>query len=174
MITQNFNTGRLVTTKKKNKKQKTTQRLLPLWKSTLGQVQSLSYKKCQNCDKFGHKGSQCRNRKIIKNRVRHTKSEDESDKAVRKYITVKVLNKSVRFQLDSGSDLSIINLQTWRKLNRTIIKRTSKTAHGNWRQNKIWRRNNYPNITKWHNQKIKSLRTEEHRKFVWVGLVSEI
>ena len=54
-------------------------------------------------------------RKIIKNRVRHTKSEDELDKVIRKYITVKVLNKSVRFQLDSGSDLSIINLQTWRR-----------------------------------------------------------
>ena len=81
-------------------------------------------KKCQNFDKFGHKGSQCRNRKIIKNRVRHTKSEDESDKVIRKYITVKVLNKSVRFQLDSGSDLSIINLQTWRKLNRPIVKMT--------------------------------------------------
>ena len=39
MITQNFNTGRLVTTKK------TTQRLLPLWKSTLSQGLSLSYKK---------------------------------------------------------------------------------------------------------------------------------
>ena len=73
-------------------------------------------------------GSQCRNRKIIKNRVRHTKSEDESDKVVRKYIIVKVLNKSVRFQLDSGSNLSIINLQTRRKLNRPIIKITSKTA----------------------------------------------
>ena len=85
-------------------------------------------KKFQNCDIFGHKGSQCRTRKIIKNRVRHTKSEDKSDKVVHKYITVKVLNKSVRFQLDSGSDLSIINLQTWRKLNRPIIKMTSKTV----------------------------------------------
>ena len=99
---------------------KNTQRLLPLWKITLGQGLSLSYKKCQNCDKFGHK---CRNRKIIKNK---TKSEDESDKVVRKYITDKVLNKSVRFQLDSGSDLSIINLQIWRKLNRPIMKITAK------------------------------------------------
>ena len=65
---------------------------------------------------------------MIKNRVRHTKSEDKSDKVARKYITVKVLNKSVRFQLDSGSDLSIINLQTWGKLNRPIIKMTNKTT----------------------------------------------
>ena len=96
--------------------------MLPLRKSILGRGLSLSYKKCQSCDKFGHKGSQC------KNRARHTKSEDKSDKVIRKYITVKVLNYSVRFQLDSGSNLSIINLQTWRKLNRPIIKMTRKTA----------------------------------------------
>ena len=35
---------------------KITERLLPLWKSILGQGLTLSYKKCQNCDKFGHKG----------------------------------------------------------------------------------------------------------------------
>ena len=62
------------------------------------------------------------------NWVRPTKSEHKSDKVVHKYITVKVLKESVRFQLDSGSDLSIMNLQTWRKLNRPIIKMTSKTV----------------------------------------------
>ena len=123
MITQNFNTGRPVTTK--NTPPSTCYRY-----GKLHWAKDCPYrtKKCQNYDKFRHKGSQWRNRKIIKNRVRHTKNEDKSDKVVRKYITVKVLNKSVRFQLDSGSDLSIINLQTWRKLNRPIIKITSKTA----------------------------------------------
>ena len=141
----------------------------------IGQRLSLSFKKCQNCDKFGHLGSQCRNRKIIKNRVRHTKSENESDKVIRKYITVKALNKLVRFQLDSGSDLSIINLQTWRKLNRTIIKMTTKTALTATGDKikfecEIIFSVSLNGITK----KIKILRTEKHRKFVWVGLVSEI
>ena len=115
-------------TRDNQKRKKKTPRLLPLWKSTLDPGLSLSYKKFQNCDKFGHKCSQCRNRIIIKNRLRHTKSEDKSDKVVRKYITFKVLNKSVRFQLDSGSDLFIITLQTWRKLDKPIIKMTSKTV----------------------------------------------
>ena len=122
-ITQNFNTGRLVTTYKKTP--------TACYRSgKLHWARDCPYrtKKCQNCDKFGHKGSQCRNRKVIKNRFRRTKSEDKSDKVVRKYIIVKVLNKSVRFQLDSGSDFSIINLKTWRKLNRPTIKMTSKTA----------------------------------------------
>ena len=128
-ITQNFNTGRLVTSKKKKKKKKKTPSACYRC-GKLHWVKDSPYrtKKCQKFDKFGYKGLQCRNRKIIKNKVRHTKSEDKLDKIVRKYITVKVLNKSVRFQLDSGSDLSIINLQTWRKLNRPIIKMTSTTA----------------------------------------------
>ena len=121
MITQNFNTSRLLTPHKRK------QLLLPLWKCTLGQGLSLSYKNVKttiNSDVRAHSVGT----KIIKNRVRHTKSEDTSDNVVRKYITVNVLNKSVRFQLDSGSDLSIINLQTWRKFCRSIIKLTSKTV----------------------------------------------
>ena len=110
------------------KKKKPTQRLLLLWKSTLGQGLFLSYKKNVKTAINSEIRAHSVVTKIIKNRVRHTKSEDKSDKVVRKYITVKVLNKSVRFQLDSGSDLSIMNLQTWRKLNRPIIKMTSKTA----------------------------------------------
>ena len=119
MITQNFNTDRLVTTKKNHPALATTVEKY-IGPRTVSIVQK-NVKTAINLDIRAH-------RKIIKNRVRHTKSEDKSDKVVHKYITVKVLNKSVRFQLDSGSDLSIINLQTWRKLNWPIIKMTSKTA----------------------------------------------
>ena len=96
MIIQNFNTGRLMTTKKKKKKKETPSAYYRCGKLHWAKVCPYHTKKCQNCDKFGHKGSQCRNRKIIKNRIRHTQSEDKSDKVVRKYIIVKVLNKSVR------------------------------------------------------------------------------
>ena len=94
MITQNFNTGSLVTTLKK------TSACYRNGKVDWAKDCPYRTKRCQNCDKFGHKGSQCRNRKIIKNRVRHTKSEDESDKVVQKiYITVKVGKISVRLWL---------------------------------------------------------------------------
>ena len=77
MITQNFNTGRLVTKKPHPALATAVERYIG--PRTVPIVQN----KCQNCDKFGHKDSQCRNRKIIKSRVRHTKSEDEPDKVVR-------------------------------------------------------------------------------------------
>ena len=172
MITQNFNTGRLVTTNKNYPALATAvekyigSRTVPIAKK------KKKKRKCQNCDKFGHKGSQCRNRKIIKNRVRHTKSEDESDKVVRKYITVKVLNKSVKFQSDSGSNLSIIQFQTCRKLNRPIIKMISKTPR-TVTGDKI----NFEGeiiIPVSQNGITKKSKVLVHRKFVWIGLVSEI
>ena len=58
MITQNFNTGRLVTTKK-------TPPSACYRCGKLHWAKDCPYrtKKCQYCDKFGQKGSQCRNRK---------------------------------------------------------------------------------------------------------------
>ena len=41
---------------------------------------------------------------------------------------VKILNKEVKLQLDSGSDLTIINLHTWRKLNKPTMQKRSETA----------------------------------------------
>ena len=41
---------------------------------------------------------------------------------------VKILNKEVKLQLYSGSDLTIINFHTWRKLNKSTLQKTSKTA----------------------------------------------
>ena len=41
---------------------------------------------------------------------------------------VKIFNKIVKFKLDSGSDLSIINLHTWRRLNKPSLLRTKKPA----------------------------------------------
>ena len=55
-----------------------------------------------------------------------TQTEDEN---VRKYITVKIRDKDVRLQLDSGSDLSIINHHTWCKIGKPRMMRTKKVAH---------------------------------------------
>ena len=41
---------------------------------------------------------------------------------------VKIFNKTVKFLLDSDSDLSIINLHTWRLLNKPSLPRTKNTA----------------------------------------------
>ena len=39
-----------------------------------------------------------------------------------------IFNSSIKFQLDSGSDISIINWRTWQKLNEPTFLKTDKTA----------------------------------------------
>ena len=43
-------------------------------------------------------------------------------------MTVDFFNSSIKFQLDSGSDISIINWRTWQKLNKPTWLKTDKTA----------------------------------------------
>ena len=50
------------------------------------------------------------------------------DENVRKYVTVKIGDKDVRLQLDSGLDLSIINHHTWCKIGKPRMMRTKKVA----------------------------------------------
>ena len=52
----------------------------------------------------------------------------ENENNIRKYVLVKILNKEIKLQLDCGSDLTIINLHMWRKLNKPTMQKTSKTA----------------------------------------------
>ena len=83
-------------------------------------------KKSDLCRRNGHKASHCRpkgpRRSYVKTR---TQVEDEN---VRKYVTVKIGDKDVRLQLDSGSDLSIVNHHTWCKIGKPRMIRTKKVA----------------------------------------------
>ena len=72
-------------------------------------------KTCNECGKIGHKATRCRN-KGNKNRVRQARSNIKTEKNRRKYVTVHILDKKVDLQLVSASDLSIINLHTWKKI----------------------------------------------------------
>ena len=97
------------------------------------------YKICRNCNRKEHKMSCCK--KIKQSRVKITQI-DNQEQNIRKYLYVKIQNKKVKMQLDSGSDISIINTQTWENIGKpTLIKSNNiaKTVTG--RKNKLcWRR----------------------------------
>ena len=78
--------------------------------------------------KIGHKSSHCRNKNQTKSRVRLTKAVDIQEESLRKYVTVKILGKDIKFQLDSGSDLIILKFNTWKKLEKPTMLRSHKTA----------------------------------------------
>lgn len=48
----------------------------------------------------------------------------------RKFVQVKINGKNVKLQLDTGSDISIINTATWIKIGRPLLKKTEKVARG--------------------------------------------
>ena len=79
------------------------------------------------CDLCGHKASHCRPKGPRRSYVKTMRTQVE-DENVWKYVTVKIGDKDVRLQLDSGSDLSIINHHTWCKIGKPRIMRTKKVA----------------------------------------------
>ena len=85
----------------------------------------------KNCGKVGYEVTRCwyaKKSRKPRNKIRQTQSGDNKDGNLRKYITVRIFNKTVKFHLDSGSHQSIINLHTWRCLNKPSLLRTKKTA----------------------------------------------
>ena len=53
---------------------------------------------------------------------------DGEDGNTRKYVSVKILGKEVKLQLDSGSDLTILNYHTWKWLGKPTMMHTKKVA----------------------------------------------
>ena len=84
-------------------------------------------KYCKNCNKNGHNLTQCCYANITR-KIRQAQSDNIVNSNLRKYVTVNIFNSSIKFQLDSGSDISIINWRTWQKLNKPTLLKTDKTA----------------------------------------------
>ena len=86
---------------------------------------------CKNCNKNGHNLTQCWYASITrkpKSKIRQAQSDEIVNRNLRKYVTFDTFNNSIKFQLDSGSDISIINWRTWRKLDKPTLLKTDKTA----------------------------------------------
>ena len=91
-------------------------------------------KECNNCRNKGHKFSHCRkklkSKTKNKNLVRCIIEQKAVETLKRKYINVQLNNKKVKFQLDTGSDLTIINAETWKRINRLTLITSKKIARG--------------------------------------------
>ena len=81
--------------------------------------------KCFNCNQIGHKSFDCR-KKAGSSYVKMTKWDKQNEDNIRKYVPVQILGRNINLQLDSGSDLTIINLQMWKRLGRPTMPKTTK------------------------------------------------
>ena len=76
---------------------------------------------------MGHKSSHYR-KKVSSSYVKTTKWDKQNEDNIRKYVPVQILGRKVNLQLDSGRDLTIINLQMWKRLGRPTMLKTTKIA----------------------------------------------
>ena len=82
---------------------------------------------CFNCKTKGHAASHCK-RRSKSSYIKTTKLDKMDDGDNRKYVPIQILGKKIRLQLDSGSDLTILDLKTWKKLGKPTLLRTTKIA----------------------------------------------
>ena len=85
-------------------------------------------KKCDLCKHIGHKGSHCRFQNKFSSSIKNTKSVELDDVNTRKFVNMKILKRNVKFQLDSRSDLTILNIHMWRKLGKPTMLKSNKIA----------------------------------------------
>ena len=60
--------------------------------------------------------------------VKIAKTDESEGWNIKKFVQVQISSKSIKLQFDSGSDVSIINLHTWRKLSKPMMIKTNKIA----------------------------------------------
>ncbi|GAB1605680.1 hypothetical protein Ahia01_000850300 [Argonauta hians] len=86
---------------------------------------------CFNCDRLGHKSAYCKNKKsncktvnavYVKTGIQDTNKQ--------KFIETALNGHKVKFLLDTGSELTVINEQTWRMIGSPVLRRTTKSARG--------------------------------------------
>ena len=87
-------------------------------------VQSRRKKYCHNLTQYWYTNIT----RKPKSKIRQAQSDHTVNRNLRKYVTVDIFNRSIEFQFASGSEISIVDWRTWRKLNKPTILKTDKTA----------------------------------------------
>lgn len=87
---------------------------------------------CYFCGRLGHVMHLCREkRSSTKSFVKAVISrKNGGGHNGRKFADIKMNNKNIRFQIDTGSDLSIISEDSWKKIGKPTLVRSEKVAKG--------------------------------------------
>ncbi|EFO90739.1 hypothetical protein CRE_08209 [Caenorhabditis remanei] len=97
--------------------------------------------KCFKCQRSGHMSSFCKAKKSSSYKktqnvaiVGGASSEDAEVNSVRQYVSVDVNSESVEFQLDTGSDITLIGREDWTRIGKPDLEKCTskvKSASGN-------------------------------------------
>ena len=124
-------------------------------------------KKCDKCLTFGHRASHCRKNRARKSYVKTTRLDGE-DGNTRKYVSVKILGKEVKLQLDSGSDLTILNYHTWKWPGKPTMTHTKKVARSVLGEKIKFEGEVITNVTlKNKTKKLRLFVVKKHKQLIW-------
>lgn len=93
--------------------------------------------KCQECNKMGHKEGYCFRPRNNNKQYKHNNSKVETNSiftcnkisnSLRKYVTANINGVEVKLQLDTGSDITIVSEDTFKKLNINNLQELTQTA----------------------------------------------
>ncbi|CAO4363315.1 unnamed protein product [Caenorhabditis nigoni] len=97
--------------------------------------------KCTNCQRSGHLAKFCKSKKPSESRktqnvvvVGGASAEEVQVNAVRQFVSANVEGKSVEFQLDTGSDITLIGRSDWERIGKPRLESYTskvKSASGN-------------------------------------------
>ncbi|XP_049294182.1 uncharacterized protein K02A2.6-like [Anopheles funestus] len=93
-----------------------------------------SSQKCRKCGEAGHGDDRCRKQKPRAGRRRYQPSRFTrtvrvcSVRASRKFVQISINGVSIRLQLDTGSDISIIGQTAWEKLGKPLLVKPTVSA----------------------------------------------
>ena len=88
-------------------------------------------KKCFWCRKVGYRQTHCKTKRENLQKppkVMLTKIKDRNETRNRKFINDELNNKSIRMQLNMGSDVSIKDEKTWKAIRKPYLDLTRKVA----------------------------------------------
>lgn len=97
---------------------------------------------CNKCNKKGHISPVCMSTETKRNggKKKNERSHNDVDNVEtifniscnmsKVYIDLQIFNKSVKFQMDSGASISIINLTTYKLLNKPKLVKTKRILYG--------------------------------------------
>ncbi|PIC11739.1 hypothetical protein B9Z55_028879 [Caenorhabditis nigoni] len=96
---------------------------------------------CFKCQKKGHIAKFCKSARLSESKntqnvlmVGGTASEDVQVNSIRQFVSAKVEGKTMDFQLDTGSDITLIGRKDWERIGKPKLERiktTVKSASGN-------------------------------------------
>uniref|UniRef100_A0A8R1IMM4 CCHC-type domain-containing protein n=4 Tax=Caenorhabditis japonica TaxID=281687 RepID=A0A8R1IMM4_CAEJA len=82
---------------------------------------------CRNCSKTGHLAKVCKSKRSVNNAIFISQSSARNRNRI--YHDVEIEGKKIRMQLDTGAEVTLMNLKDWMRLNKPKLSQSKINLH---------------------------------------------